>query len=507
MYKVCLNICYIYLLNLNDKHFNIRILKRKFITNLILLLFLNLLIKPFWIFGIDRTVQNMVGDQSYGLYFALFNFSMILNIFLDIGITSYNNRNIAQHNFLLKKHVSNIVGLKFLLAIIYAIFSFGIAAIIGYDKIQLHLLLFLVFNQFLISFTLYLRSNISALHLFRTDSIISVLDRSFMIVICSILLFTNVLRGKFSIEWFVYAQTVAYVLTSLITFAIVLGKSGKIKIQFNLKFFLVFLRKSYPYALLILLMSFYNRIDSVMLERLLPDPLGKEQAGIYAQAFRLLDAVSMFGVLFAGLLLPIFAKMIKQKESVRQMVKLSYTLLIIPSIIIAVSSVYYNHEIMAVLYKSNTAHSSEILGILMLGFIGIATTYIFGTLLTANGSLKYLNIMAFSGMVLNVVLNLILIPRFYAFGSAYASLITQIFTAAIQVVLVLVIFKLKPGVKFVFQLLLFVGVVVVFGTISKSIDNWFYGYLAMISASVIFAVLLKLFNLKDLYQIIRYDQK
>ena len=481
-------------------------MKRKFVTNLILLLFLNLLIKPIWIFGIDLRVQNIVGDQSYGLYFALFNFSMILNILLDVGITNYNNRNIAQHNYLLPKHLSNIVGLKFLLAIVYAVFVLVIAAIIGYDKVQFHLLFFLIFNQFLISFTLYLRSNISGLHLFRTDSIISVLDRSFMIIICGVLLFTNILKTQFTIEWFVYAQTAAYVITTIITFAVVLKKSGRIKIRFNLKFFLVFLRKSYPYALLILLMSFYNRIDSVMLERLLPDPIGKEQAGIYAHSFRLLDAVSMFGVLFAGLLLPIFAKMIKQKESVGQMVQLSYTLLIVPAIIIAISSIYYSGEIMDVLYTSNTENSSGILGILMTGFIGIATTYIFGTLLTANGSMKYLNIMAFSAMVLNIVLNLILIPRFYAFGSAYASLATQIFTGAIQVVLVFVIFKLRLNLKFIFQLLMFVGVVAVFGTVSKNIDNWFYGYIAMISASILFAFIFKLFNLKDLYQIVMGKQ-
>ena len=446
----------------------------------------------------------MVGDHNYGMYFALFNFSILLNILLDVGITNYNNRNIAQHNFLLPKHLSNIVGLKFMLAIVYAVFCLVVAAIIGYDKVQFHILSFLIFNQFLVSFTLYLRSNISGLHLFRTDSIVSVLDRSFMILICSLLLFTNIFNREFTIEWFVNAQTAAYLLTAIITFAIVLSKSGKIKVRFDTKFFLVFLRKSYPYALLILLMSFYNRLDSVMLERLLPDPIGKEQAGIYAQAFRLLDAVSMFGVLFAGLLLPIFAKMIKQKEPVGQMVQLSYTLIIVPAIVIAISCLFYNNEIMAVLYKSNTENSAAILGVLMIGFIGIATTYIFGSLLTANGSLKHLNIMAFSGMVLNIVLNLILIPRFYALGSAYASLATQIFTGATQLILVLAIFKLKPEIRFIIKLLMFVGVVVIFGTVSKSIDNWFYGYLVMISASVLFAFLLKLFNLKDLYQIIRY---
>lgn len=391
-----------------------------------------------------------------------------------------------------------------MLAVVYAIVSFIIALIIGYNNIQLHLLLFLVFNQFLISFTLYLRSNISALHLFRTDSLISVLDRSIMIIIVGILLFTDVLGADFEIRWFVYAQTTAYLLTALITFAVVLKKSGKIKLRFNRPFFMVFIRKSYPYALLILLMSMYNRLDSVFLERLLPGATGKEQAGIYAQAFRLLEAVSMFGVLFAGLLLPIFAKMIKMKEPIGQMVKFSYTLIIIPAIIITVSSIYYNEEIMEVLYHTNTAQSSRLLGILMTGFIGIATTYIFGTLLTANGSIRQLNFMAFGGMLLNVVLNLILIPRFMALGSAYASLTTQLFTGGAQLILALYIFKLKPQTSYIFLLLLFGGVLVVFGTLSKYIDNWIYGYLTMIAASVIFAFLLRLINLKDMYKIIFY---
>ena len=342
-------------------------MKQKFITNLLLLLLLNLLIKPFWIFGIDRTVQNLVGDENYGFYFALFNFSLILNILLDVGITSYNNRNIARHHFLLPKHLSNIIGLKLLLAIVYALFCLIVAAIIGYNKIQIHLLIFLILNQFLVSFILYLRSNISALHLFRTDSLISVLDRTLMIIICSILLFTHRFREQFTISWFVYAQTASYLLTTIITFAVVMQKSGRFRIQFNPAFFVVFLRKSYPYAILILLMSLYNRIDSVMLERMLPGTRGHEQAGIYAQAFRLLDAVSMFGVLFAGLLLPIFSKMIKQGESVGQMVKLSYTLLIVPAIVIAVSSLYYDQEIMSVFKKTKTPYITQFLGIWCLG--------------------------------------------------------------------------------------------------------------------------------------------
>ena len=428
---------------------------------------------------------------------------MILNIFLDLGITNFNNKNIAQNQQLLKKHISNIVGLKFILSGVYALVCTIAALIIGYKDVQIHLLIFLVLNQFLISFTLYLRSNISGLHLFRTDSLLSVLDRSLMIVICSVLLFTNITGHIFRIEWFVYAQSAAYLITSIITFGVVLAHTGKIKFQFNRRFFMVFLKKSYPYALLILLMSFYNRIDSVMLESLLPN--GKEQAGTYAQAFRLLDAVSMFGVLFAGLLLPIFARMIKQKHDIGSMVQFSFLLIFVPAIIITFSSGFYNIEIMGLLYYSHIELSASIFRLLMVSFLGIVTTYIFGTLLTANGSIRQLNWMALVGMGLNVGLNLLLIPKMQALGSAWASLATQLFTALTQTILAVIFLKLTINYRVIGKLVLFVAFVFLAGMLSKEISNWYLGYFVMIAGSLLFAFTIKLINLKALTAIIRNE--
>ena len=150
-----------------------------------------------------------------------------------------------------------------------------------------------------------------------------------MIAICSVLLWGNITDTKFQIEWFVYAQTVAYSITALVAFILVLAKSGKIKINFDRNFSLAILKQSLPFALLTLLMAFYNRIVSIMLKQLLPN--GNYQSGIYAQAFRILDAASMFSLLFAGLLLPIFSKMIKEKEPTGQLAVLSFLLIAIPA--------------------------------------------------------------------------------------------------------------------------------------------------------------------------------
>ncbi|HBX53102.1 MAG TPA: polysaccharide biosynthesis protein [Bacteroidales bacterium] len=473
-------------------------MKRTFLTNLAILLFLNLLVKPFWIFGIDRTIQNTVGAESYGFYFSLFNFSLMLNILLDLGITNFNNRNISQHHQLFSKYLSNVVILKFLLAIVYGIICTGLALIIGYGWEQIKLLLLLMFNQFLISFVLYLRSNISGLQLFKTDSLVSVLDKALMIIICSVLLWGHVFDSPFQIEWFVYSQTAAYGITAIITFFIVLSKSKFLHLKFDFTFFRAILKQSYPYALLILLMALYNRVDSVMLERMLPD--GKEQAGIYAQAFRILEAASMFSYLFGALLLPMFSKMLKQKESVEQLTQFSYSLVIIPSFILVIGTFIYRHEIMYLLYNSHIDASADIMGLLMFAFLAISTTYIFGTLLTANGSLKYLNIMAAIGMGLNIVLNLILIPKFQATGSAIASLFTQMFTALAQVIIAKKIFNFRMNYKFLILLFAFAGISIGMAYLIKfNISNWILGFFLICGISGILAFSFKLINLKSLY--------
>lgn len=498
---------------------------QKFLKNIALVLFLNLLIKPFWILGIDRAVQNAVGVEDYGFYYSIFSFSFLLNILLDFGITNFNNKNIAQNNHLLRKHLSSIIVLKLLLAGIYVAISVIGGLIIGYNSLQILLLLVLAFNQFLISFVLYLRSNLSGLHLFKIDSFISVLDRSIMIVICAFLLYNDSFSSKDGIRIYAFAQTFAYFATAVITLIVVFrkAKSKFLKLNWNLPFSIMIIRKSFPFAILVLLMTFYNRIDTVMLERMLPDASevrfgigsGEMQSGIYASAYRLLDATNMIAYLFSVLLLPLFAKMIKFKESVEDLVRLSFSLLFGGAIIVSVASFFYSNEIMELLYplgKNESLEiyhlritaSSNVFGLLMGCFVPISTTYVFGTLLTANGNLKQLNIMAASGMLLNIIINLILIPKFFAAGSAFASFTTQFATSLAQVLIVQRIFRFHVNYRFLIALALFVTGVFLSGYISKQLEfSWTTSILLMIGSCGVLAVVLRIVSFSNMIRIVR----
>ena len=125
-------------------------MNREFFINIVFLVSINLLIKPFFIFGIDRTVQNTVGAEIYGIYFALLNFTYLMQIFNDFGINSFNSRNIARHNHLLDKYFPNILIAKGLLGIVYLVVTFSIAWFFGYG-VYFHLLVAIAINQLLVS--------------------------------------------------------------------------------------------------------------------------------------------------------------------------------------------------------------------------------------------------------------------------------------------------------------------------------------------------------------------
>lgn len=483
-------------------------MKKKFILNLILLIGLNLIIKPFWLFGIDIGVQNAVGAETYGFYFALFNFTFLFNILLDMGISNFNNRNIAQNKHLLGKHFSKIITLRFLLGFFYAGVTLLIAWLVGYDKAQFSLIYILIFNQFLSGLILYLRSNIAALLLFKTDSFLSITDRSLMILFCAILLWSPFIKQPFQIEWFVYAQTVAYLVTAAIAFTIVARKSHFLKLNFDKVFMLMILKKSFPFALLTLLMSFYNRIDSVMIERILPVGIADYQAGIYASAYRFLDAFVMIAVLFAVLLLPLFSKMLKEKINIQPIVISSFNLLIFFSVTSVLCLSVYAENIMSLLYKSHFSESSQVFIFLIPALIPISMSYIFGTLLTANGNLKQLNIIAFIGIGINLILNFILIPKFGAQGAAITGLATQSSVFIAQFFLVFKIFKLPfSSLKF-FNVILYIASLVLIVIVVKNFIplEWFIQLFIIGFTACILAILSGLINIKEIRQLFYFKK-
>lgn len=463
---------------------------------------LNLLVKPIAIFGIDAAVQNRVGAEEYGIYFTLLNFSFLFNILLDFGINNFTTKNVAQHPKLASKYLSKVLSFRFLLFILYVIVSLVIAYLLNWNSYEIYLLSFLLLNQFFVILIAFARSHFGGLLLFKTDAIISVLDRFLLIIFCGILIYTPVTDTPFKIEWFIWIQTVCYGITLIVAASIMFSKFGIPKLKFDRAFTYSIIRKSFPYALLIFLMIIYNKVDSVMVERMHIN--GKAEAGFYAKGFRLLNALFMFAMIFSSLLFPIFSKMLKQKENVIPLLSTASKLLIGGAIMIAIVSFFNSEYILGLIYTDDIKESNLPFQLLMFSFIGMCSTVVFGTLLTARGNMKFLNSISLVGIVINITINWFLIPKQGAAGAAIATIITQSIISLIQFIYCVRILKMKFTVLSIGRFSIFVASVYTLCFYVRA--EAALVFIGIICASLVAMIAFKLIDLKNMRGILKLEE-
>ncbi|MCH2198377.1 MAG: oligosaccharide flippase family protein [Flavobacteriales bacterium] len=475
-------------------------MQRTFLTNLSLLLLLNLMIKPAYLLFVETEVQNRVGAEVFGNYAALLNLSFLLNIFLDLGINTFTSRSVARKQHMVASYFNSVALLRLSLVALYFVLLIGAALILQYEGADLKLLAWLGLNQLLSASILYLRSNLSGMMLFSRDAVVSVLDRAILLLGLGAVLFASPAEEGFNIYLLVYGQTIAYAVGMVVALVMVIQKAGKIQLRWKPRVNRVILKESLPYALLVLLMMVYYKTDSVMLERMLPD--GDYHSGVYAMGYRLFEASNMVGFLFATLLLPLLSKQLKHKEDTTPLVSNAFRLILVGGSIMSFTCALWPSEILSLVYDAEIEAASSPFMLLMISFFFMMMTYLWGTLLTANGDMKAMNRIAGSAVILNIVLNCILIPEHTSTGSALASLATQILVAIVQIILCYRLVKIKLQNGVFLRSLLFLSILATSAWVTTIIDlAWeleFAGFLGVAVVSSFLTGLLRLVYVRSL---------
>lgn len=395
----------------------------RFYSSLGLLILLNIIIKPVWIFGIDRKVQNIVGTETYGTYFSLFGFSIVFSFLLDWGFTSFFNRELAANKTTYINKAGSFFLIKLIFSVFYVLVVFVAAWLAGVGHWDI--VGYVVMIQVLTSLFLFARSIISAEQWFFTDAWLSVTDKLLMILVCgSFLVFPSVV-GNISIQIFLITQA-ACTTMALIISSLILYKNG-FSFSFH-KFPLPdtrLIKSVLPFGMIVLLMSAHYRLDGFLLERLHHN--GAYEAGIYAGAYRLLDAANMIGFLLASFLLPFIARLYSPGKSITAVVINCRHLLLLFSMVISIAVFMLAPWVQGKLYHNQNETAITVLRYCLPALVGYSLVQIYGTVLTATGHIMSFCIIVFASVIINVLLNLFLVPSFGALGSCYAALISHSF--------------------------------------------------------------------------------
>ena len=479
-------------------------MRKSFVQNIFFLLLVNLIVKPIWIFAIDLKVQNTVGYATYGQYVALLNFSLMFQILLDFGMQSYNTRIIAQSPLRLKRLFPNMIIAKLLLSVVYLAVVMLLGLLAGFRDKALWILLALCAVQILNSFVLYLRSNIAGMQRFKTDSILSVTDKLVMIAICSVLLYgSGWVTGTFKIEWFVFAQIAAYLLTAIAAFSLTLRHAHFDWKHFDYRRTLAICRKSLPYATLIFLMSVYIRSDALLIERLLPD--GAHETGVFAAAFRLLDVSNnVTGVLFAGILLPLFGRLLAERNPIAPIIRTGVNLLLPVALTVCITAWFFGNEIMLLQHQDATPYDSRVFSVLMITFPAYCISYVYATLLTANGNIRILIFISVLGVIISLCGNLLLIPRYGALGAAITACCVHLSVALLNLIAASRYFNLKKDGVWIVRIALFAFIMLfVVRTVHVYVESFFMAMLWIAGGAMVGMFACGLFSFRMLHTLMK----
>ena len=398
--------------------------RNSFLVNIVLLVSVNALIKPAYLFAVEIPVQNHVGNDVYGMYFTFLNLAYIFQLLNDLGLQNLTYSELPRDRSAFPRMLSNIVSLRAILAILFIAVMAISGYALGYWRLDSRLFALVTANVFLISCLAYVRSNLSGLGLYFKDSLISVVDKLLMLIVLAILLYGPA-KANFDIFDFVLVQTFSFL------FAIGVGM---LILQSHVRWvrpvwreMRLLLKQALPYGILIALMFLYTRLDAIMIEIMLSN--GLEEAGLYASAYRLYDAVAMISFLFATLLLPMFSELDENRGARSDLYYGSLNLIVGMSLLVSFPIILYNSEIMHWLYTSTSSGAIASVAILMLAFIFKGSLFVTSTLLTSARAFRVLIILFGSSILLNFVANLVLIPRIGIEGASWATFMSQFYIA------------------------------------------------------------------------------
>ncbi|MFH1277263.1 MAG: flippase [Candidatus Eisenbacteria bacterium] len=178
-----------------------------------------------------------------------------------------------------------------------------------------------------------------------------------------------------------------------------------------------------PFALALALGLFYFRIDVVMLSAM----KGSEEVGWYSAASRLLEGLVYLPAAFLSAVFPALSRLKEgSSERLREAVSRSWEFMIAIGLPVALTLILFSRPIVLILFG---AEYLETVGVLR--WIGASAFFVFlnnflGVLLGAIDRQRVHFYCSLGGVLLNVALNLYLIPRQAHLGAARATWFTQV---------------------------------------------------------------------------------
>ncbi|GAB6282542.1 MAG: flippase [Ignavibacterium sp.] len=373
-------------------------------------------------------LARTIPQSEYGFIVTIFAFTSILQIIFDFGFPFYIQRETAGKDKIQSK-LNTLISFKLLVFIIYLIIPIIYFQITTANK-NIFLVIIISVINYIAGINVLLNSVFYGKQFYKQSFVALFLPRIILIIIFVILAFiiveTEILLLIFLLSLIIHFYLEVRYLQKL---------NIKIKLsEFNWKELKEIFPSSIKIGLGLIFVLIYDRIDIIILQNI----IGLESVAIYSIAYSLFRGLQIFS---APLFMPRYTDYSKyfsvNKYLSLNEIKNTLKIIFLFSFIIVLFTFILAKPIILFLYTTKYFSSISILQWLSIALLGVFLNNFTGIISNSMRREIIPLISTITCAIINIILNLILIPKFAIMGAVISTIITEYLVFFMQLVMLI----------------------------------------------------------------------
>lgn len=398
-------------------------------------IFIGNVIHSIFAFLLNIIVARLLSKDDYGIINYVASWISFFNAFAVLGISSVINKYYTENEKESNEYMCTSIFMRIISSIISSILICILIFFIDYNDKKILLVTFIQ------SFTFISSVGDVYIHWFRYKreaNKVAVL-RLISLLISAIvkLLALIVLKNLYVYVAGIVLETLCFSILLFIEYK----KNYNFEIRISKRKAEKLLKSSYPFIIASIMTTIYAYTDKIMLQKM----MGNEEVATYSVSVTIAGIIATIAsALIEGYRVEIFDSKNKDEILYKRRLRQIYCILFWMCIIYGLFIVFFGKYLLQILYGQKYLSALSSLSVI----VWYTAFSYFGSVnniyMVAEEKQKWVQVNTLIGSICNIILNLILIPKFGITGAALASLITQ-FVA--NFIMLYIIKDLRPLIK------------------------------------------------------------
>ncbi|HEC92201.1 MAG TPA: flippase [Candidatus Atribacteria bacterium] len=362
-------------------------------------------------------IARFLGDVGFGRYAFAFSFVLIFSVFSDLGLGTLTTREVARDKSKTNEYLSNIFFLKVAMSSICFFIIVLSINLLNYPYTTRLAVYIAGASVILNSLADFFRSIFRAYEVMEYEALTKIIRRTIVVGLGLGVLFFR--QGLIEL---MCVFLIGAIFDIFLCYMIVLKKIITPKLKISVVFWRGAIKTALPLGLTAIFMSLYFRFDTVMLSII----KGDAAVGWYNVSYKIIEALMSVPSLFMISVFPVLSRFyITSKQSLKNTYERSFKLLFLLAFPMGIGTTILAERLIISIFSEEYFNSIVVLKIQIWAFLFISLNILLINVINSIDKQKYNTYITATCLIANIILNIILIPKWSYIGAGIASLITH----------------------------------------------------------------------------------